>query len=387
MLLRTLASSFAPKQLYSRSLVRSLDTCHRATTRSMSSQKLYWNREESTPRKSSSDAPIVKPARIVSLSDPNDDANRALHQGDLPQGATLLAFGTKIDEFDVESLKKEEPNVLFVSHPKSREPLVELLEALPSLEWIHARSAGIDFVTSPGLARSSVLMTNAKGHFSSTLAEYTMMACSYFAKDLPRLMRQKKDKNWSKYPVLELRGATLGIIGYGDIGRACAKLANAYGMRVVALRRNPQEDPLCDAVYSNDTASLHRLMAESDYILVATPLTEETRGLIGQEELQQAKQDAVLINLGRGPVVDEDALTQALQDGTLKGAALDVFTVEPLPKESKLWALDNVLLSPHNMDMTATFMHEATEFFIRENLPRFIRGEELLNEVDKVAGY
>ena len=203
-------------------------------------------------------------------------------------------------------------------------------------------------------------------------------------------MSQKKSKTWAKYDVLELRGSTLGVVGYGDIGRACAKLAHVYGMRVVAIRRNPMlamGDPLCDLVLGSDTESLNQLIRESDYILCSAPLTEETRGLIGKAQFEHAKKDAVFINLGRGPVVDEVALIEALKTGKLKGAALDVFTNEPLPASSELWELENVLLSPHNMDQTATFMHEATEFFVRENVPRFMRREPLLNPVDKKAGY
>lgn len=296
--------------------------------------------------------PIIREAKIVSLSDPHDDANSALHNGELPAGARLLQIGTKFDEFDIDALQKEEPNVIFCSHPLSRKPLVQLLDALPTVEWVHTRSAGIDFVTSPGLATSKVYMTNARGQFSSTLAEYTLMACSYFAKDLPRLMAQKKARVWSKYDVLELRGATLGIVGYGDIGRACAKLAHIYGMRVVALRRNPKlafGDPLCDKVWPSTTTALNELMSESDYILVSAPLTEDTIGLIGEEQFQHAKEGAVFINLGRGPVVDEIALIKALKNGKLKGAALDVYTEEPLPEKSELWDLENVLISPHNM--------------------------------------
>jgi len=213
------------------------------------------------------------------------------------------------------------------------------------------------------------------------------MACSYFAKNVPRLERQKAAKLWEKYSVLELRGATLGVIGYGDIGRACAKLAQSYGMRVVALRRNPTPDPLCDKVYSNTRENLNKLMGESDYILCSAPLTEETRGMIDKEAFEHAKEDAVFINVGRGPIVDENALIEALKNGKLKGAALDVFETEPLAESSELWNLPNVLISPHNMDQTDTFMHEATQFFVEENLPRFVRGETLLNPVDPAAGY
>jgi phosphoglycerate dehydrogenase-like enzyme len=170
----------------------------------------YWGKG---PVPYEGDKPIIREAKIVSLSDPYDDANAALHDGELPIAARLLAVGTCFEEFDIDALRAEEPNVIFCAHPLSRGPLVELLDALPTVEWVHTRSAGIDFVTSPGLATSKVYLTNARGQFSSTLAEYTMMACSYFAKDLPRLMAQKKAKVWGKYDVLELRGATMGIVG------------------------------------------------------------------------------------------------------------------------------------------------------------------------------
>jgi phosphoglycerate dehydrogenase-like enzyme len=182
----------------------------------------------------------------------------------------------------------------------------------------------------------------------------------------------------------------MGIIGYGDIGRAVAKLATVYGMRICALRRHPflsKDDPYCDVVFGRDHGSLLTLMAQSDYIVCSTPSTVETRGMVSAEALAAAKPNAVFINLGRGPVVDEDALIQVLKHGPLRGAALDVFTVEPLPASSELWTLPNVLLSPHNMDQTATFMNEATEFFVHENLPRFVCGEELLNPVDPSLDY
>ena len=334
-----------------------------ATTSSALSSK-YWNRGDSKRRKIS--GPITQPAKIISLADPEDPNDAPLHKGPLPEGAELLAVGTSLEQFDVEMLKTAEPNVVFVSYFKGRQSLADLLKTFPTLKWVHTRSAGIDFCTSDTLTEFSragkIQVTNAKGCFSSTLAEYTMMACSYFAKDLPRLLQQQKAANWQKYPILELRGATLGVVGYGDIGRAASKLAKAYGMKVIALRRNPErakDDPLVDEVYGNDPASLNRLFQESDYILCAAPLTPETEKMIGKEQFDNAKKGAVFINVGRGPIVDEPALIEALQDGRLKGAGLDVTTVEPLPKESPLWKLENVLLSPHNMDMTETFVSKA----------------------------
>jgi phosphoglycerate dehydrogenase-like enzyme len=209
------------------------------------------------------------------------------------------------------------------------------------------------------------------------------------AKDLPRLLRNKEATNWEKYPVLELRGATMGVVGYGDIGKAAARLAYAYGMKVQALKRRPasEKDPIVDVMYGNSKEELLKLFASCDYIICAMPLTPETRGMIGKAEFDAAKKGAVFVNVGRGPIVDEEALIAALKDGRLKGGGLDVFATEPLSAESPLWTMDNVLLSPHNMDMTTSFMHEATAFFLEENLPRFVRMETLLNPVDPAAGY
>jgi len=365
----------------------------------------YWNREEYA-RKGRYDylikispESIVKEAKVIVLADSDDDANSALSES-LPFGSKILHTGSTLADFD--ELRKsvnpsEQPNIIFVSPscPKARKQLPLLLAAFPSIEWVHVRSAGIDFVVSEALdelveTNPNLKITNAKGQFSSSLAEYAMMACSYFAKDLPRLLKQKQNKNWEKYDVEELRGKTMGIVGYGDIGRAVCKLAHVYGMNIVALRRNPKlsaNDEYCNVVYGTDKASLNKLMSESDYIVCSAPSTVETRGMVNADAFAAVKEDAVFINLGRGPVVDEDAMVEALKDGKLKGAALDVFKEEPLPKNNELWELDNVLLSPHNMDQTNTFMHEATEFFVFENLPRFICGKDLLNPVDPKRGY
>eukprot|EP00537_Pseudo-nitzschia_pungens_P013769 CAMPEP_0172389078 /NCGR_PEP_ID=MMETSP1061-20121228/6052_1 /TAXON_ID=37318 /ORGANISM="Pseudo-nitzschia pungens, Strain cf. pungens" /LENGTH=456 /DNA_ID=CAMNT_0013119137 /DNA_START=106 /DNA_END=1476 /DNA_ORIENTATION=+ len=368
-----------------------------------SKSTMYWNREAYTSSPSSSfraddgQAP-VKEARIVSLSFPGDPNNLPLEGGNehLPTGARLLQIGGTLEDLDIDALVEEKANVVFVSPGVTRETLAGLIETVPSLEWIHCRSAGIDVLTSDTLANTSdetLVMTNAKGAFSSTLAEYTMLAISYFAKDLPLLLRNKRESKWQKYSVEEIRGSTLGVIGYGDIGRAAAKLAKAYGMTVIALRKNVPSaeqiaaDPFCDAVYGDGSDNLNRLFAESDYVLCSAPLTPATHKMIGRDQFDAAKKGCVFINVGRGPIVDEEALVAALQEGRLRGAGLDVFTKEPLDEDSELWKLDNVLLSPHNMDQTDTFMLESTQFFVDENLPRFLHGQTLLNPVDKKAGY
>jgi phosphoglycerate dehydrogenase-like enzyme len=325
-------------------------------------------------------------AKVICVSDSNDSSWQAVFRN-LPEDTEIVATGTVLKDFNFEELRSKDANVVFVSYLDVKDLLSTFLSELPSLEWVHFRAAGIDSVMTDTLKSWTGTMTNAKGSFSEALAEYALTACLYFAKDLPRLLRQKGVKQWEKYTVRELKGATLGIIGFGDIGRECAKLASAFGMRIIALRRNPKPDSLCDAVYGNDTASLNRLFADSDYILCAAPLTPQTRGMIGKEQFDHTRENAVFINLGRGAVADEDALIDALTTRKLKGAGLDVFATEPLSRESPFWDLENVLLSPHNMDQTDMKLQQATEFFVKENLPRFIKGEDLLNIVDLRSGY
>lgn len=369
------------------------------------SSSLYWNREECKSKELASniDGPIIKQARIFAIANPEDVNNERLYSGPLPEGCHLLHVGTCLADFQAWataelSPQQQQPNIIFISHPNARETLIELLHLYPTIEWIHTRSAGVDHLLSItdgtlNYLPNHIQLTNAKGMYSSTLAEYTLMTCSYFAKDLPRLIYQKSQSQWIQYPIQELRRSTMGIVGYGDIGRACAKLAKAYGMTVLGLKRTkpvaslPSIDPYCDQFYYETEGDWYEMLSRSDYILVSTPLTKQTRGLISKEALSRCQSTAVIINVGRGPIIDEEALIEALRSGAIKGAGLDVTTIEPLPKDSQLWNLDNVLLSPHNMDMTTTFMKESTDFFIQENLTRFVRGTMLLNPVDKFAGY
>jgi len=362
---------------------------------------LYWNREECRSKELSSsiEGPITKAGHIFAIADPEDKFNENLYSGSLPEGCQLLKVGTCLTDFQSSVAESPllQPNIIFISHPNARDTLIELLEAYPTIEWVQTRSAGVDHLLSISDGTLSYLptnvqLTNAKGMYSSTLAEYALMTCSYFAKDLPRLLHQKSRLEWIQYPIQELRGSTMGIVGYGDIGRACAKLAKVYGMTVLGLKRTKSVelqsvDPYCDQFYYDSEGGLYEMLSRSDYILVSTPLTKQTRGLISKEALSKCQSTAVIINVGRGPIIDEEALIEALTSGAIKGAGLDVTTIEPLPKDSQLWNLDNVLLSPHNMDMTTTFMKESTDFFIQENLTRFVRGKMLLNPVDKFAGY
>jgi phosphoglycerate dehydrogenase-like enzyme len=263
--------------------------------------------------------------------------------------------------------------------------LTETFPYATRVRWVHALMAGVDKVLSPEIVASNVPMTNGRGLFRRALAEWTVGAMVYFAYDFRRLMRNQEAGRWESFDHPTLFGRTLGIVGYGSIGQAIAKRARAFGMRIVILRRSQSAaDPLVDQAYTPD--QLNAMLAECDYVAVTTPLTAETRGMIGAAQIAAMKASAVLINVGRGAVIDEAALIAALEAGKLRGAALDVFTTEPLPAGHPFYGLENVLLSPHTADRSPESRSGAVQFFI-ENFERFRKGEPLKNVVDKHAGY
>jgi phosphoglycerate dehydrogenase-like enzyme len=269
----------------------------------------------------------------------------------------------------------------------ARATLQELWPRFGRLKWIHALAAGLDGLLFPELVESEIPLTCSRGVFARSLGEFAVAGMLFFAKDLRRLVRQQGEGRWEQFDVEELHGRVLGIVGYGEIGRAAAVRAKAFGMKIHALRRNPGKtagDGVVDWQFT--PAELDELIAGSDYLLAAAPLTPETRGLIGGRELALMKSTAVIINLGRGPVIDEQALIGALSAKRIRGAVLDVFDQEPLPEAHPFYSLENVLLSPHSADHTATWLDEAMSFFIA-NFERWEKGEPLKALADKKAGY
>ena len=254
-------------------------------------------------------------------------------------------------------------------------------------KWIHGRFAGLDHVMFPELKASTIPFTNGRGVFSQSLGEFVLAAMLYFAKDFPRMRRNQQAAKWDPFDILEISKQTMGIVGYGDIGRACAWRAKAMGMRVVALRRRPElskQDPHVDRVYGWDRRL--EMIAESDYAVCAAPLTAETQSMFSDAEFAAMKPGGVILNVGRGPVIDEPAMIRALQSGRIKGAALDVTSVEPLPSDSPLYKMDNVLLSPHCADHTSDWLEDAMRFFLQQ-FERFRKGQPLENVVDMNRGY
>jgi phosphoglycerate dehydrogenase-like enzyme len=255
------------------------------------------------------------------------------------------------------------------------------------VRWVHSLSAGVEGVLMPELVNSPVPLTNARGVFAESLGEFVIAGALFFAKDLRRMLRSQQAGKWDQFDVDVLYKQSMAIVGYGEIGRAAAKRAKALGMKVYATRRRPElmkDDPLVDEAFP--PAQRAEMIAKADYVVAAAALTPETRGLIGAEELAAMKPAGVIMNVGRGPVIDEPALVEALQQRRIRGAALDVFDVEPLPADHPFWKMDNVLLSPHSADHTAGWLEDAMQFFI-DNFRRFHKGNPLQNVVDKQAGY
>jgi phosphoglycerate dehydrogenase-like enzyme len=294
----------------------------------------------------------------------------------LPEGTRIVA-GERLEAF-LEAAQEAE---VLLSWFAGRELLEAVIERAPRLRWVHSASVGVDTVLVPALVERPIVLTNARGVYSAALGEFALAAMLFFAKDLRRMVRSQGEGRWDPFDVEMLKGQVLGIAGYGDIGHAVAERARAFGMRILALRRRVEADPLVERA-----DSLREMLAASDYVAAALPLTAGTRGLIGERELAAMKASAVLINLGRGPVVEEAALVRALEGKRIRGAVLDVFDEEPLPAGHPFYRLENVLLSPHCADHTAGWMEETLELFL-ENFERFRRGEALRNVVDKVRGY
>ncbi|MCU1233791.1 MAG: D-isomer specific 2-hydroxyacid dehydrogenase, NAD-binding [Candidatus Solibacter sp.] len=303
--------------------------------------------------------------------------------GQLPP-ETNIAVGNSVEAF--QRLANEADVIL--SWSASGKLLREVFGMCPNVRWVHSRSAGLDTVLFPELVESAVPLTNGRGVFSQSLGEFALCAILYFAKDLRRMIANQQAERWDPFDIVEISGQTLGIVGYGDIGRAVATRARAMGMRILAVKRHGPSlynvDPLVNQIFPPEERT--QMISQCDYVVCAAPLTPETRGLIGEAEFAAMKPNAVVVNIGRGPVIDEAAMVRALTQKRIKGAALDVFDTEPLPAGHAFYHLENVLLSPHCADHTADWTEQAMRFFLAQ-FERYSEGRPLENVVNKKQGY
>ena len=275
----------------------------------------------------------------------------------------------------------------------------------PRLRWVQLDTSGVDHVVHTPLWRSDVTITTLGGVAPPTMAEYALMMMLAFAHRLPLMVAHQAraewpspSERWRRFMPRELRGATVGIVGFGSIGREVGRAARAFGMRVLALRRGTPAKPPSyhlpvladrdgfdpDGLYDPD--GLLEMLARCDYVVLVVPYTHATHHLIDRAALGAMKPTAVLVNMARGGVVDEDALVRSLREGRIGGAALDVFDQEPLSRDSPLWTMENVIISPHVAGFTPGY-HERVLDLFGENLRRYLAGEELLNQALREREY
>lgn len=307
----------------------------------------------------------------------------------------------------VDRLRRDFPAVRFVS-PPARDDVPGLLadadvvlgwavtrETFPlarRLRWVHLTAAGVGTALFPELIESDVVLTNARGLHAAAMAEHAIGLMLTFARKLHLARDAQRERRWKQRdlmleppPYRDLAGSTLALVGLGHVGAAVAVRARALGVRVIAVRRHPANPP--EPADEQWTAGrLGDALALADWVVLAAPLTGQTRELIGRAELARMRSDAVLINLGRGALVDEAALVTALERGALGGAGLDVTAEEPLPESSPLWTMPQVVITPHISGLAPRLWERAIDQFAR-NLERYLAGRALENVVDKRAGY
>jgi D-2-hydroxyacid dehydrogenase (NADP+) len=262
-----------------------------------------------------------------------------------------------------------------------------IVSRAPRLKWMQAVSAGVEQVLTAEIAASQVILTNVSGIHMVPISELVFGLILSYTKKLGRAAHNQKNKQWDRYSSTTLDGKTLGILGLGHIGRRISRIARALGMRVVATRRHVRQmgrARYVDAVYPRER--LLDMLAECDFVVDCLPLTSETLNFIGEKELRAMKSTAFLVNIGRGSTIDESALVQALQKKWIAGAGLDTFQQEPLPPESPLWDLPDVIITPHMSGSTDDYMNKAAAVFC-DNLKHYLSGRRLNNIVDKKLGY
>jgi phosphoglycerate dehydrogenase-like enzyme len=293
------------------------------------------------------------------------------------------------DQTELEKLAQRAEVILITGLAGKSVDLAKLWKQATAVRWVHSLSAGVDRVLFPELVESDVPLTNARGVFKRPLAEFAVLGFLFHFKRVRRLIDNQREHRWDGFSVKLAKGRVMGVLGYGEIGRECALLAKGLGLKIFAMRRKPAmpaNDSVPDRIFN--PAQLNEMLAQIDVLVCAAPLTPETHHMISDSQFKVMKPTAIVINVGRGPVIDEAALLRALQNKQIAGASLDVFEEEPLPEDSALWNLDNVLISPHCTDRTEDpdWLDLGMLAFV-DNFRRYQRGEALENVVDKKAGY
>ena len=284
-------------------------------------------------------------------------------------------------DVELDSLLREAEVIYGLRFPEN------ILERAPRLKWVQTSSAGVDTLVGTKLWQSDVILTTTSGIHVIPMREHVLGMMLMFVRHAPIYFVNKQKKVWKQDLPDQLCGKTLGVVGLGKVGEGIARAAKAFDMRVVATRRHVTEQETSaavDTLYPAD--KLLEMLGESDFVVVTVALTKETQKLIGERELRAMKPTAYIINIARGSVIDEAALTKALKEKWIAGAGLDVFEKEPLPQDSELWTLPNVIITPHVAGLMPDYNARAMEVFC-ENLRRYLAGQPLMNVIDRTRGY
>lgn len=258
----------------------------------------------------------------------------------------------------------------------------EMLQRAPRLRWVQCTSSGIGpMLVRIGVAGSGLIITNAAGIHAQPLAEFVAMAALHFAKDMPRLLAWKSQKHWERFCGSQLHGSRMLIVGLGKVGGRAAQICSALGVDVVGLRRSSFGSPPAGVTRLIGVDSIEAELPNIDYLVLAAPDTPQTKNIIDSRRLRLLSPWAVVINIGRGSLIDEGALTEMLESGRIRGAALDVFATEPLPTTSRLWDLPNVIISPHSASTVGAENDRLVDLFT-DNLRRYLAGKPLVNLFD-----
>jgi phosphoglycerate dehydrogenase-like enzyme len=267
----------------------------------------------------------------------------------------------------------------------------DLLTRAPKLRWYQQWGAGADWLMkNPEAVEADFTVTSASGVHAIPISEHILAFLLLFARDLHQALRAQLKGEWRRKSfqqpnVFELAGKTIGLVGLGAIGERTARLAASLGMHVLGVRRHPSKAiPCVERIYGPDRLSV--MLPEVDFLVLAIPLTHETEGMIGEREIRMMKPTSYIVNIGRGGTIQQEALIRALREGWIAGAGLDVFETEPLPEDSPLWKMDNVIITSHYAGINPEYKERVMQIFL-ENLRRYRSGEPLINLIDKNLGY
>lgn len=300
---------------------------------------------------------------------------------EIPAGVELIPYS------EIEDPPPGADEAVAVCRWTAGKAYASLVENGANVRWLHTASAGTDHVITPLIReKRGLVITDSGPAYEIAIGEFVLAWMLAVTRRLPLLWEWQREKRWEWLTQDELYGKTVGIIGLGPIGRGIAQRSKAFGMKTMGLRRRPIAVEGVDEALTGPEG-LRRVLAESDFVVLAAALTAQTRAIIGAAELAQMKNSAWLINIARGEVVDQDALLQALQAGSIAGACLDVFEKEPLPQDHPFWEMDNVLIAPHSSSGWSAGLHERQKSIFLDNLQRFVKGEPLENVVDPAMGY